>query len=200
MKITSAEYVISAVGPAQYPEGGLPEVALAGKSNVGKSSLINALTNRKGLARTSQQPGKTQTLNFYLINKNFYLVDFPGYGFARVSQGVKKQWGKMIERYLYERKNLVGTILLVDIRHPPSKHDVQMFAWLKTFQNKTVIACTKADKISRGKWLNHLKVIKQDLQVRPQDVVIPCSAVSGAGIEELRKVIGELTGSTQAPV
>lgn len=191
MKIKSAEYVLSGVKLEQYPQDGLPEIALAGRSNVGKSSLINVLVNRRGLARVSQQPGKTQTINFYLINREFYLVDFPGYGYAKVSQQIRKQWGKMIEEYLYNRPNLVGVIQLVDIRHAPSQDDVQMFQWLKTYQSQIIIACTKADKISRGRWPHHLKVIKEELQVRPQDLVIPCSAVTREGVAELRALIGQ---------
>lgn len=191
MKIKSAEYVLSGVKLEQYPQDGLPEIALAGRSNVGKSSLINALLNRKKLARVSQQPGKTQTLNFYLINKEFYLVDFPGYGYAKVSRQIKQQWGKMIEEYLYHRPQLVGVIQLVDIRHPPTKDDVMMFQWLKNSHPQVIIACTKADKISRGRFPQHLKVIKEELEVRPQDILIPCSAVSRIGVAELRALIGQ---------
>lgn len=193
MKIRSAEYITSAVKPDQYPAGSLPEIALAGRSNVGKSSLINALVQRRGLARVSQQPGKTQTLNFYLINNSIYLVDFPGYGFARVPKEVKRQWATMIEQYLFSRENLTAVMQLVDIRHPPSKEDVEMFEFLKKYQHQIILVCTKADKISKGRWQHHLKVIKQHLQVRPEDLLIPCSAVTGAGIEALRDNIAQLT-------
>jgi GTP-binding protein len=194
MIIKTAVYQQGAVKPDQYPTDSLPEIALAGRSNVGKSSLINVLVNRKKLARTSGQPGKTQILNFFLINDAFYLVDLPGYGFARVPKSVKMQWGKMIDQYLVNRGNLVGVIQLLDIRHPPSKEDIQMFEWLKTYQKQIIIVCTKADKISKGRWPSHLKVIKQDLNLRPGDIVIPCSATNGTGIEELRKTIGDLVG------
>lgn len=192
MIIKSAVYKQGAVKPDQYPTDLLPEIALVGRSNVGKSSLINALVNRKSLARTSGQPGKTQILNFFLLNDAFYIVDLPGYGFARVPKSVKIQWGKMIEQYLSKRDNLKAIIQLVDIRHPPSKEDIQMFEWLKAHQKQIIIVCTKADKISRGRWPKHLKIIKQDLQLRPQDLIIPCSAVDGTGIEELKNIIHSL--------
>jgi GTP-binding protein len=194
MIIKSAVYQQGAVKPEQYPTDSLPEIALAGRSNVGKSSLINALVNRKSLARTSGQPGKTQILNFFLINNAFYLVDLPGYGFAKVPKSVKIQWGKMIDEYLVKRENLLGVIQLIDIRHPPSKEDIQMFEWLKTYQKQIIIVCTKADKISRGKWPRHLKIIKQDLKLRPQDIIIPCSATNGTNVEEIRNIIGNLIG------
>lgn len=199
MKIKSVVYQQGAVKADQYPENYLPEVALAGRSNVGKSSLINALVNRKGLARTSGQPGKTQIINFFLINQAFYLVDFPGYGFARVPKAVKEQWGKMIERYLRTRDNLVAVIQLVDIRHPPTKDDIQMFRWLKNYHKQVIIVCTKADKISRGRWAHHLKIIKQDLQTRLEDKIIPCSAIDKTGIEELWEAIGSLIEDPKTP-
>ena len=134
MKVTDAKITISAVGPKQYPRDVRPELALVGRSNVGKSSLINCLINRKSLARTSAKPGKTQTLNFYLINQSFYLVDLPGYGFAKVSKEIKAAWGRMIEHYLTERDNLRCVIQLVDLRHPPSAADILMFDWLKHYE------------------------------------------------------------------
>lgn len=189
MRISSAEYVISAVGPAQYPAGDLPEIALIGRSNVGKSSLINKLVNRKDLARTSSSPGKTRHLNFYLINKEFYFVDLPGYGFAKVSKDVKAQWGKMIELYLLKRENLKYAVHLIDIRHAPSKDDIEMHAWLKHYEIPTVLVVTKADKIARGKWQKHIKIIKESLNVLPGTPIITFSAETGQGKEEFWQAI-----------
>lgn len=155
MKITNAEFIISAVQPHQYPSDALPEIALAGRSNVGKSSLINKLILRKNLARTSSQPGKTQQLNYYRINEALYFVDFPGYGYAKVSKTEREAWGKMIERYLQNREELKLVLLVIDIRHDPSKDDVLMFNWLKHFGIPMCIVCTKADKIPKSKWDKH---------------------------------------------
>ncbi|MBU7006423.1 ribosome biogenesis GTP-binding protein YihA/YsxC [Phosphitispora fastidiosa] len=191
MRIVSAEYVISAVGPKQYPEGGQPEIAFAGRSNVGKSSLINRLVNRKALARTSGSPGKTRLLNFYHINDSFYFVDLPGYGFAKVSRVEKAAWGKMIEEYLLNRDNLRVVIQLIDIRHAPSREDVQMYEWLKHFGIPTILVTTKADKIARGNWPKHIRVIKETLIPYPATPVIAFSAETGQGKDELWKLIGE---------
>lgn len=185
MKVNQAEIIISAVGPKQYPQDARPEIALAGRSNVGKSSLINRLISRKQLARTSSKPGKTQTLNFYLINESFYFVDLPGYGFARVSKQTKAEWGRMIEHYLSERQQLKCVIQLVDLRHPPSRDDVNMFHWLRHFNIPTIVVATKADKISRGKRQQHVKVISRELDVRPDESVIVFSAETGEGKEAL---------------
>ncbi len=189
MKISSSEFILSAPGPKHYPTDIFPEVAFAGRSNVGKSSLINALLNRKGLAKTSSRPGKTQLLNFYLINKEFYMVDLPGYGFARVSKDVKSQWGKMIETYLKEREQLKAVIQLIDIRHAPSKDDIVMHQWLKDYKVPTVLVLNKADKISRGKWYQHTKLIKQSIVPDPSTPVIVFSAETRVGKDELLKVI-----------
>lgn len=189
MRIVSAEYIISAPGPAQYPEGDQPEIAFAGRSNVGKSSLINKLLNRKGLARTSSSPGKTRLLNFYSINKSFYFVDLPGYGFAKVAKDVKAQWGKMIEGYLLNRKNLRVVVHLIDIRHAPSKEDIEMHEWLKHYQVPTVLAVTKADKIARGKWRKHTKIICESLGALRDTPVIMFSALTGQGRDELWNVL-----------
>ncbi|UFJ39087.1 ribosome biogenesis GTP-binding protein YihA/YsxC [Brevibacillus humidisoli] len=185
MKVLSAEFVISAVAPKQYPTDGLPEVALVGRSNVGKSSLINKMLNRKSLARTSSRPGKTQTLNYFRINGELYFVDFPGYGYAKVSKSIKSQWGKMIETYLTGREELKLVIQLVDIRHPPSKDDIAMYDWCKQIGLPTVIVATKGDKIARGRWLQHTKVIRQDLRLRGDDTIIIFSAETGQGRDEL---------------
>ncbi|HHX51198.1 MAG TPA: YihA family ribosome biogenesis GTP-binding protein [Clostridia bacterium] len=195
MKVTRAEYVISAMSPAQFPLEGLPEIALAGRSNVGKSSLINAVIKRRNLARTSGQPGKTRALNFYRINDSFYFVDLPGYGFARVSQSIKKQWAKLIEGYLKTRECLRLVIQVVDLRHPPTGDDKQMYSWLKVFQIPTVVAATKADKISRGRYPSHLRAFRTGLEMDPRDPLIAFSAVEGTGLEELRAIILETLGN-----
>ncbi|WP_028561875.1 ribosome biogenesis GTP-binding protein YihA/YsxC [Paenibacillus pinihumi] len=191
MKITQAEFVISAVLPHQYPEDALPEIALAGRSNVGKSSLINNLIMRKALARTSSQPGKTQQLNYYRVNDKVYFVDFPGYGYAKVSKTERQAWGVMIETYLKEREPLKMVLLIVDLRHPPSKDDQLMYGWLKHFNIPVTIVTTKADKLPRSKWDKHLKVVKQTLEADPRDKVIMYSSEKGIGREELWQVIEE---------
>ena len=166
MIVKNAEFVISAVGPKQYPDDHLPEIALAGRSNVGKSSLINKFINRKNLARTSSKPGKTQTLNYYRINGNqFYFVDLPGYGFAQVSQSVKEKWGHFIEAYLVKRENLCGVIQLVDLRHPPSKDDIAMYDWLMQLHKEVLVVATKCDKVSKGQWQKHIKQVREGLKL-----------------------------------
>lgn len=194
MKIKSAEFIISAVSPRQYPEGDRPEIALAGRSNVGKSSFINRMLNRKKLARTSQKPGKTQTLNYYLINEAFYFVDVPGYGFAQVSKAERASWGRMIETYFSERKQLSCVIQIVDIRHKPTADDEMMMDFLRYYQIPTVVIATKADKISKGKWTKHLKQIKDTLHLEKGVPLIPFSAKTGAGKEEAWQIIGQLIG------
>lgn len=185
MKITKSEFVISAVKPAQYPEDALPEIALAGRSNVGKSSLINCLIQRKNLARTSSKPGKTQTINFYRLNDQFYFADVPGYGFARVSKSMRQAWGRMIERYMTSRENLRAVIQVVDIRHPPSKDDEQMFAFLQYHQLPIIVVATKADKISRNQQHKHLRIIRERLDLSPNVPLVLFSAVSRLGKDEL---------------
>ncbi|WP_126427973.1 ribosome biogenesis GTP-binding protein YihA/YsxC [Brevibacillus marinus] len=185
MKVVTAEFVISAVSPKQYPTDGLPEVALVGRSNVGKSSLINKMLNRKSLAKTSSKPGKTQTLNYFRINEQLYFVDFPGYGYAKVAKSIKSQWGKMIETYLTGRAELKLVLQLVDIRHPPTKDDVAMYEWCKQIGLPTVVVATKGDKIARGRWLQHTKVIRQELGLRGDDTIIIFSAETGQGRDEL---------------
>ncbi|TCS83482.1 ribosome biogenesis GTP-binding protein YihA/YsxC [Tepidibacillus fermentans] len=193
MKIVDAEMVISAVKPEQYPKDTLPEIALAGRSNVGKSSLINKMLQRRSLARTSSKPGKTQTINFYRINKNFYFVDLPGYGFAQVSKTVREQWGKMIEKYLTSRENLKVVLLIIDLRHPPTKDDQMMYDWLKHYDIPVIVIGTKADKIPRGKWENHKKIAKETLQLDSNDTFILFSSETGMGRDqlwdELKKVV-----------
>lgn len=184
MKVNTAEIVISAVGPKQYPEGNLPEIALAGRSNVGKSSFINKMIHRKNLARTSSKPGKTQTLNFYILNESFYFVDVPGYGFAKVSKTEREAWGKMIEQYLVERDQLKAVVQLVDLRHPPSKDDCLMYDWLKYHELPVIVVATKSDKIPKGKWDKHKKVVKETLNMDPNDKIVLFSSETGHGKDE----------------
>jgi GTP-binding protein len=184
VKVNTAEIVISAVGPKQYPEGNLPEIALAGRSNVGKSSFINKMIHRKNLARTSSKPGKTQTLNFYILNESFYFVDVPGYGFAKVSKTEREAWGKMIEQYLVERDQLKAVVQLVDLRHPPSKDDCLMYDWLKYHELPVIVVATKSDKIPKGKWDKHKKVVKETLNMDPADKIVLFSSETGQGKDE----------------
>jgi GTP-binding protein len=184
MNVTKAEIVISAVKPEQYPAGNLPEFALAGRSNVGKSSFINKMVNRKNLARTSSKPGKTQTLNFYLINESLYFVDVPGYGFARVSKKEREAWGKMMETYFTTREQLRAVVLIIDLRHPPTKDDVMMYEFLKHYDIPTIVIATKADKVPKGKWQKHGKVVRETLKMVAGDELILFSAETGQGKEE----------------
>lgn len=170
---------------SKLPENTLMEVAFAGKSNVGKSSLINGLVNRKSLARTSSQPGKTQTINFYNVNKEVYLVDLPGYGYAKVSAEAKQQWGKLIERYLHGSKQLKAVFLLVDIRHDPGANDKMMYDWICHNGFDPIIIATKLDKIKRSQVQKQIKAIKQGLNVKPGTVVIPFSAETKQGRDEI---------------
>lgn len=170
---------------SKLPENTLMEVAFAGKSNVGKSSLINGLVNRKSLARTSSQPGKTQTINFYNVNKELYLVDLPGYGYAKVSVEAKQQWGKLIERYLHGSKQLKAVFLLIDIRHDPGANDKMMYEWICHNGFEPIIIATKLDKIKRSQVQKQIKAIKQGLNVKPGTVVIPFSAETKQGRDEI---------------
>ena len=176
---------------SDFPDNLHYEVAFAGKSNVGKSSLINALVNRKSLARTSSQPGKTQTINFYNINDAMYLVDLPGYGYANASVEIKAKWGKMIERYLHTSKKLQAVFLLIDIRHQPSDNDCLMYEWMVKQGFAPIIIATKMDKIKRGAVAKHMKVIADTLQVEPDTIMIPFSAETKQGREEIWKLIDE---------
>lgn len=193
MKIVKSDFVISAVRKEQYPTNGFPEIAFVGRSNVGKSSLINTLISRKNLARTSGRPGKTQTLNFYLINERFHFVDLPGYGFAKVSRDIKEKWSKFIEEYLTSRPNLMGVIQLVDLRHPPSEEDVMMFDWLRHLGIPFLLVATKADKISRGQHLKHKKIIREKLLINNEDIEL-FSAETKLGKEEVLRWIEERLG------
>ncbi len=179
---------------SKLPVTGRPEVAFAGKSNVGKSSLINGLMNRKALARTSAQPGKTQTINFYNINDLMYLVDLPGYGYARVSPAEKEKWGKMIENYLHNSRDLKAVFLLIDIRHEPSANDRQMYEWIVHNGYEPIIIATKLDKIKRSQVQKQVKMIKEGLKLRPGSLLIPYSAQTKQGREEIWALIDELGG------
>lgn len=185
MIIRRAEIYSLAVGPAQYPAEGKPEIALAGRSNVGKSSLINAYLNRKNLAHTSGTPGKTRTINFYGINEGWFFVDLPGYGYAKASRGERDRWGRFIDAYLTGRRELAGMIQLVDIRHPPMESDKTMAEWLRHYDIPILAAATKADKLSRGRWAGQIRQIRKDLSLPEEVPVIAFSAVTGAGREEL---------------
>ena len=184
MNVHSAEIVISAVSTAQYPDTQLPEIALAGRSNVGKSSFINTLINRKNLARTSSKPGKTQTLNFYLIENTVHFVDVPGYGYAKVSKTEREKWGKMIETYLASREQLRAVVSLVDLRHKPSEEDIQMYQFLKYYDIPVIVVATKADKIPRGKWNKHESIVKKALDFDNNDDFILFSSETKMGKEE----------------
>ena len=188
---------------SKLPDNTLPEVAFAGKSNVGKSSLINGIMNRKSLARTSSQPGKTLTINFYNVNETFYLVDLPGYGYAKANQQVKAQWGKMIERYLHSSKQLKAVFLLVDIRHDPSANDKQMYQWMRHYGYDPIIIATKLDKINRSQIQKHVKAIRVGLEAEKDTIIIPYSSLSKQGREEIyelldRLLVPETDGEEQA--
>ena len=192
MKITKSDIETVAVKPSQYPPENLKEIAFAGRSNVGKSSLLNLLTGRKKLARVSGSPGKTRTINFYLINDEFRIVDLPGYGYAKVSKSVSEGWGEMMEKYLESRPNLLKVVQLVDIRHAPSRQDVQMYEYLKHFGLDGIVVATKADKISRNQMQKQIKLIRQTLGLNNEDKVIPVSALKKTGQDELLYVMETL--------
>lgn len=181
---------------SRIPDNELPEVAFAGKSNVGKSSLINALMNRKSLARTSAQPGKTQTINFYNINNALYFVDLPGYGYARANEAVKAQWGRMIENYLHRSRQLRIVFLLIDIRHEPSENDRIMYDWICGNGYHPVIIATKLDKIKRSQVQKQLKLIRTALEVEPETVLIPFSAETKQGRDEIYGLLDGLVEET----
>ncbi len=200
MKIISSEIVISAVSPKQYPSDGKPEFALVGRSNVGKSSVINTMLNRKSLARVSSSPGKTRTINFYLVNKEFYLVDLPGYGYAKASKSEKANWGKMIETYLKDRKNLYEVVLLADIRHKPTADDKMMYDWIKHYGYGTIVVATKSDKISRGNYQKHFKIIREELEMSLTDKIIPISSLKKEGTDELWASFKDLFITNSLPI
>lgn len=179
----NAEILLSAANKSHYPQDEIPEIALAGRSNVGKSSFINTLLNRKNLARTSGKPGKTQLLNFFNIDGKLRFVDVPGYGYAKVSKTERAKWGKMIEEYLTSRENLRAVVSLVDFRHEPSADDVQMYEFLKYYEIPVIVVATKADKIPRGKWNKHESIIKKKLDFDKNDDFIVFSSVNKDGLD-----------------
>lgn len=179
----NAEILLSAANKSHYPQDEIPEIALAGRSNVGKSSFINTLLNRKNLARTSGKPGKTQLLNFFNIDDKLRFVDVPGYGYAKVSKTERAKWGKMIEEYLTSRENLRAVVSLVDVRHEPSTDDVQMYEFLKYYEIPVIVVATKADKVPRGKWNKYESVIKKKLDFDKNDDFIFFSSVNKDGLD-----------------
>lgn len=194
MKIRSLELETVCGITSKVPDNILPEIAFGGKSNVGKSSLINALLNRKSFARTSSQPGKTQTINFYNINNFMYCVDLPGYGFAKVSKELQEKWGRMIENYLHKSKVLKAVFLLIDIRHEPSANDVNMYQWILSNGYKPIIIATKLDKINRSQVQKQIKLIRTRLEAEKDTVIIPFSAETKQGRDEIWELIDDLTG------
>lgn len=192
MKIIKAELVAIGVKHGQFPEDDIPEIAFVGRSNVGKSSLLNSLMVRKNLARTSGSPGKTQTVNFYLVNDYLRLVDLPGYGYAKVSMATRQKWGEMIENFLLTRKNLKGVIQLIDVRHKPTEDDILLDSWLFQKNIPGIVVATKADKISKGNWQKHKKIILEHLESSGKKEFILYSSETGIGREELWEKMNQL--------
>ncbi len=189
MEVTKSELIITAGNKSQFPDNGVIEIAFAGKSNVGKSSLINTLINRKALARTSSQPGKTQTINFYNIQDKLNFVDLPGYGYAKVSKTQRESWGKLIEGYLSDREQLKQVLLLVDIRHSPGENDKLMYDWIAHYHENVIVVATKLDKIKRSQIPKHVAVIKKELNLRSTDKIIPFSATTKQGKDEIWNIL-----------
>lgn len=183
MMIKQAEFIASAVRKSQYPPPGVPEIAFAGRSNVGKSSLINLLMNRRKLAKVSGNPGKTRTINFFSVNGAFRIVDLPGYGYAKVSKSEAESWGPMMEEYLSGRKDLLKVVQLVDVRHAPSEQDKQMYGYLRYYGLDGIVVATKADKVSRSQLPRNIAVIRRELELGKDDTVIAVSALNRSGAE-----------------
>jgi GTP-binding protein len=198
MKIKQVSLDIVCGVTSKLPESTMPEIAFAGKSNVGKSSLINVIMNRKALARTSSQPGKTQTINFYKVNDRFYLVDLPGYGYAAAGQKVRESWGRMIENYLNTSKALCTVFLLVDIRHAPSKNDQIMYRWVVENGYRPIIVATKLDKIKRSQLQKQMKLIRETLEAPKELKIIPFSATSRIGRDEIHEMIERILEDQQS--
>ena len=194
MRIIRSELEAVAVRPNQYPDASLDEIAFVGRSNVGKSSLLNLLTNRKSLARVSGNPGKTRTINFYLINDAFRFVDLPGYGYAKVSKSITADWDRMMDDFFKQRKNLKRVVQLVDIRHEPSKLDVQMYEYLRSYGLDGLVCATKADKISGNQKQKKLSVIRKSLNLGKEDKIVPVSALKKTGHDVLLDYIAEELG------
>ena len=194
MEVNNASLAAVGVKLEQYPTDGKPEIAFAGKSNVGKSSLINGLLNRKSLARTSSSPGKTRTINFHDVENTLYFVDLPGYGYAKAPKTEIQKWGKMIEDYLYQRETLKSIVLLIDIRHEPGTNDKMMYEWLKHYDYDIIIIATKADKIKRSQLQKHIAMIRKGLNMSADEKIIPFSSMTKQGKEEIWSVFDELVG------
>jgi len=192
MNITKAEYIKGATTEEHYPEEGIPEIMVAGRSNVGKSSFINSFTNHKALAKTSGKPGKTQVLNFFNINDKMRIVDVPGYGYAKVSKQILEKFGCMIEEYMTVRESLILGILLVDFRHAPSKEDIAMYELYQYYEIPTLVICTKKDKVNRSQHRKHEKMIRKFLGMDQGDVLIPYSSETHDGRDEVHEIIDDL--------
>jgi GTP-binding protein len=199
MKVLSAEFVLSAKAPAHYPPAVLPEIAFAGRSNVGKSSLINTLLNRKKLARTSNTPGRTQEINFFRVNDRFAFIDLPGYGYAKVPESIRKQWGPMVEAYLRERDTLRLVVLILDVRRDPSEEDLQLIHWLPFYQIPFLIVLTKTDKVSNNEFADRRRRIVEKIDFPPETPLVAFSAKTGAGKESLWREIRKAVGADAGP-
>ena len=194
MHITAAEFVTSAVKPSQYPPEDLPEIAFAGRSNVGKSSLINTLVNRKRLVKTSSTPGRTQLINFFKINQALYFTDLPGFGYAKVPKAVQKKWGPMVERYVAVRSNLLGLVVLMDIRRKPGEKEKDLLDWLEHLRIAYIPVVTKCDKVSKNKQMSRLSAIAVELNLAPDDLIL-FSAKTRKGLPDLWNSISQLIGT-----
>jgi len=191
MKVSSAAFLRSALHPRDFPKDGLPEIAFAGRSNVGKSSLLNTLLRRKGLAKTSKTPGKTRTINFFSVNERLYFVDLPGYGFAKVSKDLQATWGAMITSYLYDREPLRLVAHLIDARHPPTRNDHELLALLEDAETPTLLLATKIDKVRSSQRRAAIATIRKDFELDEDALILPMSSVTGEGIRELWQILDE---------
>ncbi|MBN2438649.1 MAG: YihA family ribosome biogenesis GTP-binding protein [Deltaproteobacteria bacterium] len=199
MRVLSAEFVLSAKASAHYPPAVLPEIAFAGRSNVGKSSLINTLLNRKGLARTSNTPGRTQEINFFRVNDRFAFIDLPGYGYAKVPESIRKQWGPMVETYLRERGTLHLVVLILDVRRDPSEEDLQLIHWLRRYLIPFLVVLTKTDKVSKNAFSTRRRRIAERIGFPPETPLVAFSAKTGAGKESLWREIRKAVEADAGP-